>query len=278
MTAMRLGESLVYGVKMCLYWLAVVVAGGGGVALGSALAWPEVQSWRSNGAISTPELAGGAVLAFLGLFVLVSGLFGIVYKLLVDSVADGNAASGDSVAEVAESEMENHTTAPAEQATDKQTASQPTDDQTSRRPGTSESGATGGAIAEAAESDIEGKPTTGIEDETEQPVAQPGDEETVWEGDWEEKPAPAAGTDDSPAEQGSAESQPDDEESRSQPSGEQRQPSAEEIAFGSAPPETDDGQADAESTAPDTQDESTTTETAGDPSSDPLADRLSDDN
>lgn len=274
MTAIRVAESLAYGVKMCLYWLAVVVAGGGGVVLGGALAWPEVQSWRSNGAISTPELAGGAVLAFLGLFVLVSGLFGIVYKLLADSVADGNAASSDSIAEAAESEMESHTTAPAEQATDQQTASQPRGDQTPRRPGTSEGAAGGGAIAEAAESDT----TTGIEDETEQSVAQPGDEETVWEGDWEEKPASASGTEDSPAEQAPAESQAGDDENRSQPSGEQRQPSAEEIAFGSAPPETDDEPTDAESTAPDTQGEPTTTETAGDPSSDPLADRLSDDN
>jgi hypothetical protein len=125
MSTTRVTEGLAYGFKLCVYWLGVVLVGGGGIALGGVLAEPEVSSWRSGGSVSTPELAGGLVLAVLGLIVLVSGLFGLIYKLLVDSIAAGTAAGLESGSETDET-IENATeaTAPSRQAETEATARQ----------------------------------------------------------------------------------------------------------------------------------------------------------
>lgn len=126
MSTTRITEGLTYGFKLCVYWLGVVLVGGGGIALGGVLAEPEVSSWRSGGSVSTPELAGGLVLAVLGLIVLVSGLFGLTYKLLVDSIAAGTAAGIESGSET-DPTIEDGTTeatAPSRQAETRATARQ----------------------------------------------------------------------------------------------------------------------------------------------------------
>ncbi|MFT4921962.1 MAG: hypothetical protein ACI8XM_001170 [Haloarculaceae archaeon] len=90
MTAVRVAESLKYGLKLFGYFLGVVIVGGGGLALGATLAKSELSTVMS-GSLPGAQFAGGAVLGFLGAFVLVTGLFGILYKLVADAVSIGVA-------------------------------------------------------------------------------------------------------------------------------------------------------------------------------------------
>ncbi|MFC7059396.1 hypothetical protein [Halovenus salina] len=89
MTTVDVSESLTYGFKLFGYLLAVVILGGGGMALGGALAGPIVLDGTVTEELSSPELLGGAVLGALGLAVWVTGTFGLTYKLLADAVSRG---------------------------------------------------------------------------------------------------------------------------------------------------------------------------------------------
>lgn len=89
MTTVDVSESLTYGFKLFGYLLAVVILGGGGMALGGALAGPIVLDGTVTDELSSPELLGGAVLGALGVAVWVTGTFGLAYKLLADAVSRG---------------------------------------------------------------------------------------------------------------------------------------------------------------------------------------------
>jgi hypothetical protein len=96
MTAVRLGESARYGLRLYAYVLGTTVLGGAGVAAGSYLALPEVQAWQGPGQAEVATGAAGGVLLFLGLSVLVVGWLGTAYKLLADGVARGRQVAGGS--------------------------------------------------------------------------------------------------------------------------------------------------------------------------------------
>jgi hypothetical protein len=98
MATVRSGESVKYGVKLFAYFLVVVLLGGGGLGLGLVLAVPEARALVGSGIADKSVLAGGAVLAFLGAAILISGLFGLLYKLLGDAVAAGVAGGGRAAA------------------------------------------------------------------------------------------------------------------------------------------------------------------------------------
>ncbi|MFB6310827.1 MAG: hypothetical protein ABEH64_06540 [Salinirussus sp.] len=85
-------ESSRYGAVLYAYVLGVLVVGGGGLALGAALLWPEIQAWRGPGVADTARAIGGGVLAFLGFSVLTIGGYAVTYKLIADGVAAGMAA------------------------------------------------------------------------------------------------------------------------------------------------------------------------------------------
>ncbi|WP_302080494.1 hypothetical protein [Salinibaculum rarum] len=89
MTAVRSVDGFTYGARLFVYLLVVVLVGGGLLGLGGALGYSDARALLDSGAYSTTELVGGAVLAVLGAFVLLSGLIGLVYKLIADSVAAG---------------------------------------------------------------------------------------------------------------------------------------------------------------------------------------------
>lgn len=89
MTTVDVSESLTYGFKLFAYLLVVVVLGGGGMALGGALAGPIVLDGSVTEELSSPELLGGVVLAALGVIVWVTGTLGLTYKLLADAVTRG---------------------------------------------------------------------------------------------------------------------------------------------------------------------------------------------
>jgi len=98
MRRVRIVESLKYGGRMFAYLLGVVVLGGGGIALGTAVGWNSVTIRGTGGdpvVYSVPELIAGVVLVVLGGTVLFTGLLGFTYKLIADSTAVGVvAASG----------------------------------------------------------------------------------------------------------------------------------------------------------------------------------------
>lgn len=298
MSAIHVARSFAYGVKLCLYWVAVVLVGGGGVVLGSAIAWPEIQSWRSNGVVSMPELVGGAVLAVLGVIVLVSGLFGILYKLIADSVAEGRAVDSDS--------QPADDVAAASPGTDEQGTSTTTkESETTAVSETPESSQPGAATTRAsdhgesdvpAETQIETVERRSVEAGSGQPGAQSpenqpaeagsADDDSSWTGEWEEGTKAAAdmqAQDEPPREEGDLSSPdptppestpaPDNRGARSQEpapdesvdsaSRTQPQPSAEEIAFGSTggmEEEPSTGEIDDEPSIDDPEDETTSTE------------------
>lgn len=273
MSAIHVARSFAYGFKVCLYWLAVVLVGGGGVALGAVLAWPEIQSWRSNGVVSTPELAGGAVLAVLGLLVLVSGLFGILYKLIADSVAEGRAADSDSqpaddvpAASADTDGKQSSTTTEYETAEESEIPESTEPVATTQASDHEESGA-------ATEPQIETVERRSVDTGSSQQASRSSenqstasaDDDSSWTGEWEEgtKATVETHVQDEPPQQEEDLSSPDPTPSESTPArddgrdrsgdsapGEhvetgspspQPQPSAEEIAFGSTG-ETDEGQ------------------------------------
>lgn len=92
MTAVRLRESTRYGLRLYGYVLGVVILGGGTLALGIALLYPEIRAWRGSGQVETVPAVAGGVLGFIGLSILVVGALATVYKLLADGVAAGRPA------------------------------------------------------------------------------------------------------------------------------------------------------------------------------------------
>lgn len=131
MTAVRSVDSFSYGARLFAYLLVVLLVGGGLLALGTAIGYSDARALLTSGVYSRSELAGGAVLAVLGLFVLVTGWFGIVHKLIADSVAAGQlpdrsvtdpaAATKDATTESSESSADDESVAqtgpsPGEQA------------------------------------------------------------------------------------------------------------------------------------------------------------------
>jgi len=118
-------ESLKYGGRVFVYFLAVVLVGGGGIGLGAVVGWNAASVSVTGGDLAVhdgPELAAGVVLGLLGSAVLFTGLFGIAYKLIADSTAEGtrNAAERRQTAEV-ESAAGGRASGPA----DGQTAGEP---------------------------------------------------------------------------------------------------------------------------------------------------------
>ncbi len=97
MATVRSLDSAKYGLKLFAYFLVVVVVGGGVLGLGLYLAVPEARTLLGNstGVTDDSVLAGGAVLSLLGAVVLLSGLFGMFYKLVADAVATGVAEASE---------------------------------------------------------------------------------------------------------------------------------------------------------------------------------------
>lgn len=89
MATTSFSESLKYGGRLFGFFLAIVLVGGGLFGLGGYLAVPEIQAIVGSGTVETAPIAGGLVLAALGLATLVIGNFALVYKLLADSVSRG---------------------------------------------------------------------------------------------------------------------------------------------------------------------------------------------
>lgn len=103
MTAVRTVDSFKYGARLFAYLFVILLVGGGLLGLG-ALIIENANTSLSNGVTGIPdktELAGGSVLALLGGFVLLSGLFGIVFKLVADGVETGGDLSVADAASVA---------------------------------------------------------------------------------------------------------------------------------------------------------------------------------
>ncbi|MFC7133772.1 MULTISPECIES: hypothetical protein [Salinibaculum] len=97
MTAIRSVASLRYGMRLFGYLFAVLVVGGGLLALGYEVGYDAattfVGDWSLSAVEDTSDLAAGGILALLGSFVLLSGVFGVLHKLVADSVAVGLAES-----------------------------------------------------------------------------------------------------------------------------------------------------------------------------------------
>lgn len=91
MATTSFSESFTYGSRLFGLFLSLLFVGGGLLGLGVVLVVPEVQAWRGSGSAETTIAAGGLVLGVLGLSVLISGQFAIVYKLIADGVSRGNA-------------------------------------------------------------------------------------------------------------------------------------------------------------------------------------------
>ena len=101
MTAIRSVESLKYGAGLFVYLLAVLVVGGGLLGLGLELGYAEATDLAGTGTLDTiskTDLAAGGVLSILGSFVLLTGVFGILHKLVADSVAAGISAGAPTTA------------------------------------------------------------------------------------------------------------------------------------------------------------------------------------
>lgn len=129
MTNVEIVDSLKYGLKLFGYFLGIVILGGGGMILGGVLAGPELQNWSSSGNFATAELLGGLVIAILGITIWFTGLFGIAYKLLTDSVTEGVSRGADSISidvpdELSRESTESRGTGPTGPSPGEQTARQ----------------------------------------------------------------------------------------------------------------------------------------------------------
>jgi hypothetical protein len=166
MTAVRIADSLKYGAVLLGYFLVIGVVGISGMALGGALALPELESLLDDTSYETAELVGGSVLGLLGFAVWTGGLFALAHKLIADSVARGQAdvsvtLSGDSAAAT-------------RTVTDlEQTASE----------GASETRPTSHSDQHASEADTEQPTAT----EVDRPEAEAG--ERGWSGNWSQPEA-----------------------------------------------------------------------------------------
>ena len=121
MVAVGLSRLFKYGAKFLGHFVAVAVAGGvfvGGGAYFAATGGLNVLD-PSFGALTTGRAIGGAILVLLGIVISLSGLFGLVHKLLADAAAvaisSERVASADSAA-VAEAETGDEDEATADEA------------------------------------------------------------------------------------------------------------------------------------------------------------------
>jgi hypothetical protein len=168
MTAVRIVDSLKYGAVLLGYFLVIAVVGIGGMALGGALALPELESLIDDTSYETAELVGGSVLGLLGFAVWTGGLFALAHKLIADSVARGQAdvsvtLSGDGAAAT-------RTVTGLEQTANGSTAQQRTESAASQQP-------------TADHTDAEQPTATGA-DHPEEEVGERG-----WSGNWSQPEA-----------------------------------------------------------------------------------------
>lgn len=91
MPSLRFRDATRYGATLVGSLLVAVVVGGAALAVGVALALPELDPLLGAGAVRRGRLAGGVVLASLGVVVLGVGLASATYKLVADAVAVGVA-------------------------------------------------------------------------------------------------------------------------------------------------------------------------------------------
>ncbi|WP_436935526.1 hypothetical protein [Halovenus marina] len=165
MTAVRIVDSLKYGAVLLGYFLVVGVVGIGGMALGGALAIPELESLIDDTSYETAELVGGSVLGLLGFAVWTGGLFALAHKLIADSVARGQADVSVTLSE--DSAAATRTVTDLEQTVNGSTAQQRTG---------SESAASQQPTAEHTDTE----PSTATE--ADRPEAEAG--ERGWSGNW----------------------------------------------------------------------------------------------
>jgi hypothetical protein len=244
MTAIRSVDSLKYGVRLFGSLLTVLAVGGGLLALGLELGYSEATDLAGAGTlstISTTDLAAGGVLSFLGSFVLLTGLIGVVHKLVADSVAVGIEA-GTPASEPVVTERE-----PEPEATESET-------ETEARSTDADAPAATASGADAAPETPAPEPTTADQSgETEQ--QEPSLAEMFEESDGAEQvrssassgpengdsvQAPPHRVDPSSTPSGDHESQapPDEQPADTETTDERRdpprEPTPEEIAFGTA--------------------------------------------
>jgi len=129
MATIRIADSLTYGAKLFLFFLAVAVVGGGGMVVGAGLALPEAQAYLDGGTVGTTSLAGGAILGVLGAVVWFTGTFAVGYKLIGDAVAAGVRTGTDPTTTVSTTEEPSETgdelgPSPGEQAAEEHDADQ----------------------------------------------------------------------------------------------------------------------------------------------------------
>jgi hypothetical protein len=119
MTAVRLVESSKYGARLFAYLFASLVLGAALFGLGWMLAWPAVlDALPGQPTVDTTDVAAGTALAVLGVYVAGSGLLATINKFIADSVSQGvDAADLDLDVEV-EAETEPSATGAAGRAKD----------------------------------------------------------------------------------------------------------------------------------------------------------------
>ncbi len=266
MTAIRSVDGLKYGVRLGV--LFVVVLGVGGVLLALAAEVGEaaiIVDERSVSSIPRTDLAAGGVLAVLGLLTVFSGVFGVVHKLVADSVAVGMAeestpaslemttadqsvTSGESPNSASQSQPDERERKPPAQPDRGGASSEPESDEQPSRSDTSENSEP--TLGEMFDESDSAKRVKSPGESTERSSTAPDDSGGVTERTHETPKS----TDDQPTEPRNEAREPKEGP---------REPTPEEIAFGTATEEDDD------STKP-TDEESTTG--VNSPSIDPLAD------
>lgn len=241
MTAIRSVDSFKYGARLLAYFLLVLIVGGGLLALGGTVGYSDAQRFLDGSGYDSAELAGGAVLAVLGGFVLLAGMFGVAHKLIADSVATGRPkVPSEAVSTVADSADTSDATgtgttgpSPGEQVAQKHDGDQ--------------------TVPSGAETDSPGsaneQPTTGQRDSggsgTEATGSGPADQPQDWtedlgslgsEGDGNRPTSTSADTSTGGIEPGPGESEETagsaDETARTGDRQQRPEPSPEEIAFG----------------------------------------------
>lgn len=291
MATIRIADSLKYGAKLFMFFLAVAVVGGGGMVAGAALAIPELQTYLDSGSLGTTTLAGGAVLAVLGTVIWVSGTFAIAYKLIGDAVADGLRASQAtptaSTTGTTDGQPDTEETAEADSSPDEQPADEhPADEQDPGQavPGAADAPATDGEPAQPpaeqpAQADSPPQEPAGAADQRREPAGpvqeQPQGGASATQEPPAEEPKPEAGRERTAEEiafgtSGSREQSPPED----QPS--QRNAGAEEMDVPDGEPEVDaelEEDVDPDETL---ADERENVETANSTGADPLADQFDD--
>lgn len=115
MATTSFSESFKYGSRLFGFFLSILAVGGGLFGAGAYLAVPEIQGWLDTGSAETSLVAGGVVAGVVGVAVLSIGQFAVLYKLIADGVARGNA---DPAVDVAATPAAEETTDADEEAAD----------------------------------------------------------------------------------------------------------------------------------------------------------------